>query len=403
MVTGRVFSRNRDGGAGLPSVSRVRAALVGFGGRLEAVVRALNQATDAVEYAGVYDPDAARVQAARDEFCPRGRVYDSIKAVAGDPDVDWVLIASPNHRHAAQAIAALRGGKHVFCEKPLATSLEDVAALRDAWRASRRRFVLGLTLRHSPFYRAVREWIDAGRIGQLISMEINDTLDFNHGGHIHSHPWRRKTALGGSHLLEKCCHDIDLAIWMTASLPRHVASFGGKDFFVPEHAYMKEKVGSAKDGREPFMCWPSVGKRVDPFAGDGDVVDNQVGIIEFANHVRATFHTNCVAGIPERRLCLLGTEGAMRVDILSGELSYRRVACDAEIEPIAQFEAGGHGGGDAVLGRDLAATMLDGAEPHASLREGTLAAVTCFAMNDAMRTRTVVDCWPYWEQVGMTV
>ncbi len=380
-------------------MSDVRIGLVGCGLRLLGVAKHLRNATDNVTFAGVCDPDPESVRAAQEKLCPNGRVYSSVEELSADPDIGWIMIGSPNHCHARHTLAAFAGGKHVFCEKPLATTLADVAAMKQAWQASGRRFVLGLTLRHSKFYRTIRTWLDEGRIGKLISMEFNETLEFNHGGHIHSHPWRRKTELGGSHLLEKCCHDIDLALWMAGSRPRYAASFGGRNYFVPEHAAIAEKIGVSADGRSPFTCWPTRGERVDPFTGDTDVVDNQVAILEFESGARAAFHTNCVAGIPERRMLLLGTEGAIRGDVLTGELEYRRVGFDAEPERATDLKKGGHGGGDAILGQDLAATMLHDAEPRASLDEGVASAIACFAMNDAMRTRTVIDCSDYWRQI----
>jgi predicted dehydrogenase len=232
-------------------------------------------------------------------------------------------------------------------------------------------------------------------------MEFNETLDFNHGGHIHSHPWRRRSELGGSHLLEKCCHDLDLAIWMADSLPRFVASFGGTDIFIPENAEMMTTIDAHPDGRQPWVCWPTVGERVNPFTGDANIVDNQVGIIEFANGVRATFHTNCVAGFPERRMLLLGTEGAIRADVISGLLEFRRIGFDAETERVELDAIGSHGGGDPMLARDLARTMLDGTEPAASIQEALGSTVTALAMNEAMATRSVIDCAPYWASLGM--
>ena len=57
----------------------------------------------------------------------------------------------------------------------------------------------------------------------------------------------------------------------------------------------------------------------------------------------------------------------------------------------------------ADFAEDLAATMLEDADPKASLQEGLASSVTCFAMNDAMRQKAVVDCMPYWVEVGMAV
>ncbi len=372
-------------------------ALIGYGTRLPEIVRHLRNVTGAIRYTGVFDPDPERARLALSDAAPDGRIYESIEEVASDPDVDWVFIASPNYLHAPQAIAALGAGKHVFCEKPIATTFDDLKALETAWRKSRRHLVVGLTLRHSEHYRTIRSWISNDRIGKLVSMEFNETLDFNHGGHIHSHPWRRRAELGGSHLLEKCCHDLDLAIWMADSLPQFVASFGGTNVFVPENSDMMTSLGPDHDGRLPWVCWPTVGERVNPFTGDGNIVDNQVGIIEFANGVRATFHTNCVAGFPERRMLLLGTEGAIRADVITGLIEYRPIGFDAATERIQLDAAGSHGGGDPILARDLARTMLEGAEPAASFQEGMASAVTAFAMNEAMATRAVKDCALFWE------
>jgi predicted dehydrogenase len=162
---------------------------------------------------------------------------------------------------------------------------------------------------------------------------------------------------------------------------------------------MMTEIAAASDGRQPWVCWPTAGERVNPFTGDADVVDNQVGIIEFDNGVRATFHTNCVAGLPERRMLLLGTEGAIRSDVISGLLEFHAIGFEAETERVELGASGSHGGGDPILARDLARTMLEDALPAASFSEGLASAVTAFAMNESMATGTVVDCGPYWESV----
>ena len=83
-------------------------------------------------------PEAGHFQRYRDRFKAEAQVFNSAEALVQAPNVDWVLIGSWNCAHAAQAIAALRAGKHVFCEKPLATSVADCLAVQQAWRASGR-------------------------------------------------------------------------------------------------------------------------------------------------------------------------------------------------------------------------------------------------------------------------
>jgi predicted dehydrogenase len=164
---------------------------------------------------------------------------------------------------------------------------------------------------------------------------------------------------------------------------------------------MIEELGTDGKGRTAFMTWDCVGKRVNPFTGGSDVIDNQVGIIEFANGVRATFHTNCIAGIHERRMLLLGTRGAIRADMVGRKMEYQRIGFGTKLENVPMpRETGGHGGADDILIRDLLATMLEGAPPKASLPEGVASSITCFAMNEAMRKGTVVDCKEYWLRIG---
>ena len=101
-----------------------------------------------------------------------------------DPSVHWVAVNSPNAVHASQIIASLESGRHVFCEKPLAPKFEDCLKVRDALLRSGCKFFFGLVLRSSQFYRRIKELLDSGEIGEIISFEFNETLPFQHGGFI---------------------------------------------------------------------------------------------------------------------------------------------------------------------------------------------------------------------------
>ena len=79
-------------------------------------------------------------------------------------------------------------------------------------------FSMGFVLRYAPLYRRIAELITEGVLGELISFEFNETLRPCHGGFIMGE-WRRKREWAGPYLLEKCCHDFDLANWITGSLP----------------------------------------------------------------------------------------------------------------------------------------------------------------------------------------
>jgi predicted dehydrogenase len=211
--------------------------------------------------------------------------------------------------------------------------------------------------------------------------------------------WRRLREHAGTHLLEKCCHDMDIALWLADSLPVRVASFGGLNFFRPENVGHTRR---DEQGREVHTTWNHV-DLVNPFTAEKDIVDNQVVILEYANGVRASFHANCSSGIPERRICLIGTEGALRADALSGIIEVQRISSNPEMQRfdtnVAGGHPGGHAGGDEVLVESLHNSMRTGAAPLVGVEEGIKSAVVCFAIDEAMDTGKVVDLRPIWKRV----
>ena len=100
---------------------------------------------------------------------------------------------------------ALEAGKNVFCEKPLATTLERICiAIREAARRSGRTFAFGLVLHgiRRDYQRISVEVIRSGAIGRIVSFEFNETLGFNHGGYIFGN-WRRERRNAGTNIPRK--------------------------------------------------------------------------------------------------------------------------------------------------------------------------------------------------------
>ncbi len=377
----------------------VKIGIIGCGGRIRAVLKQIPEFKRSIEVAALFDPDPRSIKASLEELNPRARIYEDYRALVADANISWVFIGSWNCHHRAHAVAAMEAGKNVFCEKPLATNFEDALAVLEAQRRGGVTFSIGFSMRYSPHYRRIKEVLEAGTIGDIVSMEFNEVLHFDHGGYIHG-DWRRLTANAGTHLLEKCCHDIDLAHWMTRSLPVRVASFGGLDFFTPRNRHIADEVGQGPNGRRAFQGWKGL-VDLDPFTSDKDIVDNQVAILEFANRTRATFHTNCSSSFPERRAFLCGTRGTLRADVGLARVEVRRHGYDDTPTESYVTPMGPHAGGDVILGLELQATLLEGAPPRASLEDGLASAITCFAIDEAMATGQVVDLRPFWRRAGI--
>lgn len=374
--------------------------IIGCGNRVRHLAQLLRRHSDGVRIAALCDPSPGSIERTGEAFAGDApRVHAEVASLCGAAEVDWVMVGSWNVQHRAHAVAALRAGKHVFCEKPLATTLDDGLAIRDAVRASGRTFFFGLTLRFAGFYRKLRSLLDGGAVGTLMSMEFNETLDFNHGGFIHQ-DWRRHSRDAGPHVLEKCCHDVDIAQWLGGGLAARVASFGGTALFTPERRGVQHRIGVGRGGKPAFQAHPRAG--TSPFTDDKDIVDHQVAILQLDNGVCATFHTHCAAGIPERRFYLLGTEGAIRADLMTGAVEHRRTGWD---EPTTTWRetGGGHGDGDQTLVTELAACMTDGTAPAASLDEAITSLVTPLAIDEARVKGEMVDVRPYWNRVGITL
>ncbi len=386
--------------SGSPTLATpVGVGVIGFGKRLQQLTGLLTAAGGpAVRVAHVATGSDGGQAAAR--ALANGPTVDpDYRAMLADPAVQWVLIGSTNDRHREQAGAAMAAGKHVFCEKPVATTIDDCVSLAAAHRGTGLQFVVGFVLRYAPLYRRIVDLVRGGTLGRLVSLEFNETLDFNHGGFIMA-DWRRHTAASGGHLLEKCSHDVDVVNWIVDSPAARVASFGGRSFFTPENAHHAARLGTDVVGSPAYRTWGGRGG-LDPFAGDADIIDNQVVILEYANGVRAGFHTNLNCGLPERRIYLSGTEGSLRADLLQGTIEYRRIGFD---EPTRQVDltdsAGMHGGGDGVMVAELLACMTAGTPTSSPLSTGVAAAVTCLAADEARTAGSVFDLNPIWRRLS---
>ena len=137
------------------------------------------------------------------------KIYDDDE-MAADSEIDVISIHTPDHKHAAPFIKALEAGKHVFCEKPLANSLEDIVSMVKASRAHRKQVqFVGFILRFGKYFETVKEWIDNGTLGDICYVESDYIHDLRYQQHLES--WKvteEVPMLGGG------AHALDLIRWL---------------------------------------------------------------------------------------------------------------------------------------------------------------------------------------------
>lgn len=138
------------------------------------------------------------------------RYSNNYMDIVNDPDIDAVLVCSPTPTHADISIAAMKAGKHVFCEKPVDHSVEKIQAVADALaKHPGTKFQVGFNRRFDHNFAAVRKAYDAGKIGEAHILKITSRDP--------EPPNPKYIAVSGGIFLDMTIHDFDMACFLTNS------------------------------------------------------------------------------------------------------------------------------------------------------------------------------------------
>lgn len=217
------------------SSSRIGIGLIGCGfiGRFHSIaIRSLiKQGLIEAEYRAVCDLDLSRAQSFAEVADVPLATSDS-REVIESRDVDVVYVCVPTAGHKELVLAAVERGKHVFCEKPLATNLRDVEEMVAAVNQAGVNAGVGLVLRHSPILTVLKALTQDPRLGRLMTILFRDDQFFPIQGHYQSE-WRKDRMLAGAGtLLEHSIHDVDVLRWLAGevrSVRGTVRNFAGHE------------------------------------------------------------------------------------------------------------------------------------------------------------------------------
>ncbi len=152
------------------------------------IVPALNRAIGS-RLVAVVSRERERAEAFAHEHGAR-KAYDDLDAAMRDPDVAYVWVATPHSLHLEPVLAAARAGKHVLCEKPLATSRGDAREMIRACRRAGVQLGTGFHLRHHPLFEEARRLVQAGETGLIRAAEAEWSNPPRRSGEGYSSPWR---------------------------------------------------------------------------------------------------------------------------------------------------------------------------------------------------------------------
>ncbi len=150
------------------------------------------------------------------------KASSDVREVLADATVDAVFIATPHHSHASLVCESLDGGKHVFVEKPLALTLEELANVEQASKRNPGQcLTVGFNRRFSPHILRLREWLRSAPGSKSVIITIN-------AGEIPAEHWTQDLSLGGGRIVGEACHFIDLARFLVGhSIYKSHADFLG--------------------------------------------------------------------------------------------------------------------------------------------------------------------------------
>ncbi|MEM9424813.1 MAG: Gfo/Idh/MocA family oxidoreductase, partial [Spirochaetota bacterium] len=294
---------------GAREVSMLNIGVIGCGFRSISLISHF-KGRKGVRIWGAWDPIQSNARLLlQHQQQPDGKIYSSFEELVNDQQVDWVFVGSPNAFHKEHIIAAFRAGKHVFSEKPLATSIEDCVAINGEHAKSGKLFATGFTLRYASIYRKVKSILDSGVLGKIVSINACENIRPDHGYYIMCN-WRRRGELAGPHILEKCVHDLDLLNWFCDSVPLKIAAFGGNNMFVPENESLYHRHRSVFEVWEKSIEIDRFDEAADnAFIAEKTIEDNVVAIMEYANSCRVQFQATMSNSLPERRMYFHCTGG----------------------------------------------------------------------------------------------
>ncbi|MFV0410636.1 MAG: Gfo/Idh/MocA family protein [Paracoccus sp. (in: a-proteobacteria)] len=379
----------------------MKLGIIGLGARIASLLPRMRTACPELELIAVADPGPGHE--ARLEDAAPAHLYSDPAAMLAAHRFDLLAIGSPNHLHLDHLRLALAGETpRIFVEKPVVVSLEQTLELARLLAAhdGLSRVAVGLVLRYSPLYRALRKAQAEGHLGEIMSIEAAEHIAPYHGSFF-MRDWRRDSALSGGFMLEKCCHDLDLYQGMAGARAMHVASFGGRKKFLPSR-----RPAGAPDYLSVMA--PRWGGTDDAFSGAGDLIDYQTALVEYENGATLAFHTNSNVPDEYRRFAVIGTDGMAEGDFIRNYFRLTRSddgAVLADDRAVADSGAmKGHYGADQAMIDDLFACYA-GLLPALPLTVGDAleAGVSALAMEEARRTRRVVDLAPFWARYDLAM
>lgn len=387
----------------------ITAIIIGAGHRSFVYSKLALTNPEMLKIVGVADPNPVRRKKAMDTFgFGEGMCFESAQELAKKGKIaDTVINGTMDEQHLETAIPLLNAGYDMLLEKPFAPNEDEMRQIVECARKNNSKVMICHVLRYTPFYYGIKERIVNGEIGDIINIQTTEHVSYHHLSTSYVRgKWANKDKCHTTMLLAKCCHDLDIMMWMMADTkPTQISSFGGKFQFKPENApknagticmkdcplvdkcvYSTKRLYIDHPDRWAFYVWDALEgkenitiedkialmKSDNPYARciykcDNNVVDHQSVLVNFASGATGTHNMVGGSAEPRRNIHIIGTKGEIFGNFEDSKFTVLKInpspdahneECDVEEVDLRVTgdmvgAYGGHGGGDERLAEDF--------------------------------------------------
>ena len=289
---------------------------------------------------------------------------------------DAVIISTPDNLHYGPCMAALKKGYHVLLEKPISPSERECRDILNLSKKVGKIVAVCHVLRYAPYFIKLRELMQGGAIGEVVSVQHMEPIQHIHMSHSYVrgnwHNSKETTPI----ILAKSCHDLDIVRWMLGKPCRKIQAFGDLKWFKEKNAPVGSAArctdGCAVESTCPYSAlkiyyrnrsWTHVFDLPDEKDKQGDAImnalkstnygrcvykmdndqcDHYVANMYFDDNVTASFSMEAFTSYDGRRTRVMGSMGCIVGDMTSFTLTDFRTGK----ETVWKEETDGHGGGD---------------------------------------------------------
>ncbi len=428
-------------------MKKMQAVVLGYGDRSSRYAEYAKTTPNELEIIGVIDISEVKLKQAQEKFnLPSDKLYRNLdEFLKADVACDVVINGTMDQLHYVTTMALLEKGYNILLEKPITANSKELLDIQKKANEKGCKVVVCHVLRYTPFYSTIKNTLDSGKLGKIVSMQLNEHVW--HGHFVNSYvrgKWRSEKECGSGLLLAKCCHDTDLMCWLNnGTTPKKVSSFGSRSLFCEKNApegatqycyqcpHQKDCMFDAykfelEKDFIPFYTWLGMDKPLDEitreekiaylkkdvygqcvYKTDMDIVDRQCVSVEFENGSIGTLNMVGGASKAGRHLHIVCEFGEIVGYIEDNrftlrifdkeEVFYKDETIDLnEKNALSEDDdnsVAGHYGGDYYIMRDLVRYLNGEATSVATtvINDSVNSHLICYAAEKARKNGVVVD------------